>query len=90
MSLTAIDIPFLTYGRDYGLGDKVSVEVRPGVVYSDIVTGVTLTADPSQSPEITVVPTIGQSSNPTATDQTAIGQLTARIRKLEKLLSTSM
>lgn len=88
MSITASDIPFLTFGRDYGLGDIVSVEVRPGVVYSDVVTGVTLTADPTQSPEITVVPTIGQNANSTATDPTVIGQLTARIQALEKLLAT--
>jgi hypothetical protein len=66
----------------------VSVEVRPGVVYSDVVTGVTLTADPTQSPEITVVPTIGQNANVTNTDQTIIGQLTSRIRALEKALAT--
>lgn len=88
MSVTASDIPFLTYGRDYGLGDLVSIEVRPGVVYQDVVTGVTLTADPNQSPEITVVPTIGQNANATATDQGIIGQLTARIRALEKKLAT--
>jgi hypothetical protein len=88
MTVTATDIPFLTYGRDYGLGDIVSVEVRPGVVYSDVVTGVTLTADPSQSPEISVVPTVGNNANATATDQGIIGQLTARIRALEKTLAT--
>lgn len=88
MSVTATDIPFLTFGRDYGLGDIVSVEVRPGAVYSDVVTGVTLTADPSQSPEITVVPTIGNNANATATDQSIIGQLSARIRALEKKLAT--
>jgi hypothetical protein len=60
MSVTATDIPFLTFGRDYYLGDIVSVEVRPGAVYSDVVTGATLTADPSQSPEIQAVPTIAR------------------------------
>lgn len=88
MSVTATDIPFLTFGRDYYLGDIVSVEVKPGIVYSDVVTGVTLTADPSQNPEIQSVPTIGQNSNSTNTDQSIIGQLTARIRTLEKKLST--
>ncbi len=88
MGVTATDIPFLTFGRDYYLGDLVSVEVRPGVVYSDVVTSVTLTADPTQSPEITVVPTIGQNANVTNTDQTIIGQLTSRIRALEQALAT--
>jgi hypothetical protein len=55
-------------------------------VYSDIVTGVTLTADPGQNPEIQSVPTIGQNANSTGTDQSIIGQLTARIRALEKLI----
>jgi hypothetical protein len=88
MSVTATDIPFLTFGRDYGLGDIVSVEVRPGSVYSDVVTGVTLTADPSASPEISVVPTVGNNANATATDQSITGQLTARIRALEQALAT--
>lgn len=87
MNVTATDIPFLTFGRDYYLGDLVSVEVRPGSVYSDVVTGVTLTADPSQNPEIQSVPTIGQNANSTSTDQSIIGQLTARIRALERQMA---
>jgi Siphovirus ReqiPepy6 Gp37-like protein len=88
MSITATDTPFLTYGRDYGLGDMVSCEVRNGAVYSDIVTGVLLTADPTQTPEISVVPTIGNSTLSTATDQSIINQLTTRIKALEKKLAT--
>lgn len=88
LSVVAADIPFLTYGRDYHVGDIVSIEVRPGVFYSDVVTGVTLTADPSQTPEISVVPVIGNSANATVTDQTIIGQLSARIRTLERKLAT--
>jgi hypothetical protein len=88
MAATVTDTPFLTYGRDYGLGDIVSVEVRNGAVYSDIITSVTLTADPSQTPMISVVPTIGNSGNATASDPSVIGQLTQRIRNLEKLLAT--
>lgn len=88
MGITAVDIPFLTFGRDYYLGDIVSVEVRPGAVYSDVVTGVSLTADPTQNPEIQSIPTIGQNASAPSTDQTIIGQLTARIRALEKKLAT--
>ena len=44
LSATATDIPFLTFGRDYWIGDIVTVEVRTGVTYSDVVSGVTLTA----------------------------------------------
>lgn len=87
MSATATDTPFLTFGRDYGLGDIVSMEVRNGAVYSDVVTSVQLTADPSQTPMYNVVPSVGQSSNATATDQSVIGQLTKRIQALERKLA---
>lgn len=87
MSATVTDTPFLTFGRDYGLGDIVSVEVRSGAVYSDVVTGVTLTADPSQTPMYQVVPTIGQAQNAAATDPTILGQLTTRIRQLEQRIA---
>lgn len=88
MGATVADTPYLTFGRDFRLGDIVSVEVRPGAVYSDVVSSVVLTADPSQTPAISVVPTIGQSSNATATDTSIIGQLTKRIQALEKKLAT--
>jgi len=88
MSATVTDTPFLSFGRDYYLGDIVSLEVRPGAVYSDVVSSVALTADPSQTPMYSVVPTIGNSSNATATDQSAIGQLTQRIKTLERKLAS--
>jgi hypothetical protein len=88
MSATVTDIPFLTFGRDYGLGDTVTVEVRPGALYQDVVSSVALTADPAATPSISVVPAIGNSDNATATDQSIISQLSARIRALEKKLST--
>ena len=88
LAATLAETPFLTYGRDFGLGDIVTIEVRPGAVYSDVVSGVTLTADPSQSPPLAVVPTVGQNASATATDQKIIGQLSARIRALEKKLAT--
>jgi len=90
MSATATDTPFLTFGRDYGLGDIVSMEVRNGAVYSDVVTAVTLTADGSQTPVYSVVPSVGQSSIATATDQSVIGQLTKRIQVLERKLATKL
>jgi hypothetical protein len=88
LSATLTETPFLTFGRDYYLGDIVTIEVKPGAIYSDVITGVTLTADPSQNPPLTVVPTVGQNANATATDQKIIGQLSARIRALEKKLAT--
>ena len=88
LSATLSDTPFLTFGRDYGLGDIVTIEVRPGAVYQDVVTSVQLTADPSSDPVYSVVPSIGNSANATATDQKIINQLSARIRTLEKKLAT--
>jgi hypothetical protein len=88
LTATLADTPFLTFGRDYRLGDIVTIEVRPGAVYSDVITSVVLTADPRQTPAISAVPTVGQNANATATDQSIIGQLTARIRALEKKLAT--
>jgi Siphovirus ReqiPepy6 Gp37-like protein len=88
MSITATDTPFLTFGRDYRLGDLVSCEVRNGAVYSDVVSGVLLTADPTQTPMLSVVPTIGNSNLSTANDQSIIGQLTTRIKALERKLAT--
>jgi hypothetical protein len=89
MNATVSDIPFLTFGRDYGLGDVVTIEIRPGAFYQDVITSVTLTADPSQTPEISVVPAIGNSSSTTETDQSIIAKLSSRIRKLEARLATS-
>jgi hypothetical protein len=88
LTATLAETPFLTFGRDYYLGDIVTIEVRPGAVYSDVITGVTFTADPAQTPALAVVPTVGQNANATATDQSIIGQLSARIRALEKKLAT--
>lgn len=86
LDATTTDSPFLTFGRDYGIGDLVTIEVVPGASYSDVVSGVTLTVDPSQTPSMSVVPKIGHSGDATSTDQSIINQLSARIRLLEKRL----
>jgi len=86
LSATPTDSPFLTFGRDYYLGDIVTVEVVPGASYSDVVSSVVVTADPSQDPAMSVIPNLGRSADATATDSGIIGQLTARIRSLERRL----
>lgn len=86
LGVTPTDSPFLTFGRDYYLGDIVTVEVVPGASYSDVVSSVVITADPSQDPAMSVVPNLGRSADATATDSSIIGQLTARIKSLEKRL----
>jgi hypothetical protein len=88
LSTTVTDTPFLVFGKDYNLGDIVTVQIRNGDVYTDIVSGVTLTADASQSPVINVVPTIGNAGDAQATDNRVVMQLINRIKRLEKKLST--
>jgi hypothetical protein len=87
LSVTATDIPLLTFGRDYWLGDLVTVEPRFGDTYSDIVTGVALTVDPQQSPSISIVPTIGYTSDPGAIDPGWQKQLLKRVRRLERRMN---
>jgi hypothetical protein len=84
LNATVTDTPFLTFGRDYGLGDIVTIEVVPGSYYSDVVTSVELTAQAGQNPVYTVTPTVGHGGDATSTDTSIIGQLVSRVRKLER------
>jgi hypothetical protein len=81
------DIPNMTFGKDYWLGDKVTVEIRPGDVYQDIVSSVSLNVDPAQTPAVSVVPQIGYSSDPGALDPGFASQLLNRVRRLERRLN---
>lgn len=86
MTATVTDTPYTIYGRDYSLGDMVTIEVIPGVTYTDIVSSVSLTADPSQTPILNVVPIIGNSTDPTASSQSINKQMVNQIHALEKKL----
>lgn len=44
LSISPIDLPMLRYGRDYGVGDTVSAQLRGGAWYTDVVREVTLTS----------------------------------------------
>ena len=83
LNATVTDTPFLTFGRDYWLGDIVTIEVVPGSYYSDVVTSVALSAIAGQDPVYTVTPTVGHGGDATSTDQSIIGQLISRVRKIE-------
>ena len=87
LTATVTDTPYCVYGRDYSLGDLVTIEVRPGVTYNDIISSVTLTADPSATPILSVLPIVGNSTNPTASSQTVNKQLVNQIKYLEKRLA---
>jgi hypothetical protein len=84
MNATVTDTPYLTFGRDYFLGDIVTIEVTPGNAYADVVTSVELTASPGQDPTYTITPKIGHSGDATTTDQSIIGQLITRVRAIER------
>lgn len=90
LTMTATDIPLLTFGRDYFLGDIVSVEPRPGDVYSDIVTSVALNCDATQQPSISVVPTVGYPSDPGSIDPSFAQQLLKRVQRLERRLNAQI
>jgi hypothetical protein len=85
MSITTLDLPRLAFGRDYGLGDKVTVEIAPGVTYPDIVTAVQLTAEGHAE---TVTPVIGATDADSGEDSTVTARLAARVRVLERQLQT--
>lgn len=87
LAVTATDIPLLTFGKDYGLGDRVTVGIRTGDSYSDIVSSVTLHVDPNQNPAISVIPTIGYASDPGGIDPAFSKQLLRRVRRLERRLN---
>jgi hypothetical protein len=85
MSITALDLPRRAFGADYGLGDKVTVEIAPGVTYPDIVTAVQLVAEAATE---TVTPVIGAADADAGEDATVTARLAARVRGLERQLQT--
>jgi Siphovirus ReqiPepy6 Gp37-like protein len=88
LQITAVDLPRLAFGTDYGLGDKVTVEYQPGVTSTDIVSAIQLVADASSGTAYTetVTPTIGASQSDIGTDKTALAKLAAEVRALRSAL----
>jgi hypothetical protein len=87
LNATVTDTPDCIFGRDFFIGDLVTIEVRPGVTYTDIVSSVNLIADPSQMPILNVLPIVGNATDPTNSSQSINKQMVAQIRKLEKRLA---
>lgn len=92
LAVTVADGPMLRFGYDvppvqgYLLGDTVTVAIRDGVTYSDIVSQVELAADATSDPYTeTVTPTIGNAYG-SGTDQTATSQLAARVRAIDQAI----
>lgn len=85
LQISTVDLPRLAFGADYGLGDSVTVEIRSGVTYPDIISAVQLVADSTGSTYTeTVTPTVGMSSSDSADDGTATAKLAAEVRRLEQ------
>jgi hypothetical protein len=87
LNATVADTPDCIFGRDYYIGDMVTIEVKPGVSYTDIVSSVTLTADPSSQPILDVVPIIGNSTDPTNSSTSINKQMVAQIKQLNKRIA---
>lgn len=92
IAVTVVDLPRLRFGADaagvrgYRVGDIVTLDIRDGVTFSDIVSRVQLVADTTGvSYTETVTPTIGTTTDDVA-DQTINSRLSARLRALERAL----
>jgi len=96
ISVTVVDLPRLRFGADgdgvqgYRVGDIVTLDLRDGVTYSDVVSKVQLVADSTGEEYVeTVTPTIGTATEDAA-DQTIDAKLSARLRALERALRGSV
>jgi hypothetical protein len=82
LTATAVDVPACRYGVDYILGDKVAVELASGVLVTDVVRAVKLTATPKDGEVIT--PVIGLTDPHTDTQTVrAVRDMYRRIRRIE-------
>lgn len=78
LSTVTIDTEDLKAGRDFGLGDKVSVVLPTGLEVADIVRSMTLTHTPDEGEQVTTVIGTG--------DQTTETRLVQQIRTLARRL----
>ncbi len=85
VTFTAQDVARIAYGVDYGLGDKVSVEIADGTAVVDVVREVLVT---DGSAGVTTSPTIGNTgaSDPSVTplNYKRLRDLLRRVGKLER------
>ena len=95
ISVTVVDLPRLRFGEDgpgvqgYRVGDIVTLDVRDGVTFTDVVSKVQLVVDATGDTYTeTVTPTIGTQTDDAA-DQTISSKLSARLRAFERALRGS-
>jgi hypothetical protein len=90
LSTATVDVPDdpgqpgtgLIAGRDYGLGDLVTVELPTGLALTDVVRSITLTAQPNDGELVTSVIGTSDATTSTATVQ-LIRNLARRLGRLE-------
>lgn len=94
LAVTVVDLPRLRFGADaagvqgYREGDTVTVDIRDGVTFSDVVSKVQLVADATgDTYSETVTPTIGTDAD---TGQTMPAKLAKKLRAVEKALRGSI
>lgn len=85
LQISTVDLPNLAFGAHYGLGDTVTVEIRDGVTYPDIISAVQMVAEATDTAYTeTVTPTVGSSGSDSGDSATATAKLAAQVRKLEQ------
>jgi hypothetical protein len=96
INVKVVDLPRLRFGADgpgvqgYRVGDIVTLDIREGVTFTDVVSKVQLVADATGDTYTeTVTPTIGTATDDAA-DQTISSKLSARLRALERALRGSV
>lgn len=82
LTTVTVDTDRLKAGRDFGLGDKVTVELPTGIEVADVVRSITLTAQPSSGELVTSV--IGTQDATTSTYiNKIVRNLARRLGRLE-------
>lgn len=83
LSITPVDLPTLTYGQHYDLGDRVAVDIDDTTRITDILTQVSFTVNSSDGETLT--PTVGQGdAGQTPGLFTALRALGTRVGLLER------
>lgn len=89
LSATCVDTARLRFGRDFGLGDLVTVEVRPGLAFPGTVTTAKLHADSSgaRTVELTILP-FGMTGDQTNDNLVLLQKVADLEQRLARLLAT--
>lgn len=82
LELNTIDLPNLSYGKDYKLGDLVTVELESGISISEVIRQVTLTWTPGG---LQVTPLVGTESYSDPKEPRSVKIIRDMMKRLGKL-----